>query len=191
VTKEPVIVKQKIRAAALSVFDEKGFHQASIRDIAARSGCSLPTLYYHYGSKELLYEEVVCETYRQISDQISDQIPEGLPLRDMWFFSVMQRRLLENDDRRVFRLAHKAMMGLDNAGAASEKLIRYEEERRSRDSKRVMDEVRDPAFARLLLRVSEQMLFSALLDDDGLSQDDIRKELDILFDAAERSGAKV
>jgi AcrR family transcriptional regulator len=180
-------MKQIIKTAALSVFDEKGFHQASIRDIAARAGCSLPTLYYHYGSKELLYEEVVCGTYRQISEQISDQIPEGLPLRDVWFFSVMQRRLLEDDDRRVFRLAHKAMMGLDNAGAASEKLIAYEKERRAGDKKRVMDEISDPAFARLLLRVSAQMLFSALLEDDGLSQDDIRRELDILFDAAEKA----
>ncbi|MCL2004401.1 MAG: TetR/AcrR family transcriptional regulator [Oscillospiraceae bacterium] len=177
-------MKEKIKTAALSVFDEKGFHQASIRDIAARAECSLPTLYYHYGSKELLYEEVVCGSYRQISEQISDQIPEGLPLRDVWFFSVMQRRLLEDDDRRVFRLAHKAMLGLDNAGAASEKLMAYEAERRAADKKRVMEEVADPAFARLLLRVSEQMLLSALLEDDGLAQEDIRRELDILFDAA-------
>lgn len=177
-------MKQIIRTAALSVFDEKGFHQASIRDIAARAGCSLPTLYYHYGSKELLYEEVVCATYRQISEQISDQIPEGLPLRDVWFFSVMQRRLLEDDDRRVFRLAHKAMLGLDNAGAATEKLIAYEKERRAGDKKRVLEEIANPAFARLLLRVSEQMLLTALLEDDGLTQEDIRTELDMLFDAA-------
>ncbi|MDR0293039.1 MAG: TetR/AcrR family transcriptional regulator [Oscillospiraceae bacterium] len=178
-------MKQKIQTAALEVFDEKGFHQASIRDIAARAGCSLPTLYYYYGSKEHLYEEVVCETYRQLSMQISDQIPEGIPLRDVWFFSVMQRRLLANDDRRVFRLAHKAMLGLDNAGAASEKLLAYEQERRAGDRGRVMAEISDPAFARLLLRVADQMLLSALLDDDGLDQEDIRRELDILFDAAE------
>ncbi|MCL1806166.1 MAG: TetR/AcrR family transcriptional regulator [Oscillospiraceae bacterium] len=183
-------MKQKIRTAALSVFDEKGFHQASIRDIAARAGCSLPTLYYHYGSKEHLYEEIVCETYRQISEQIADQIPEGIPLRDVWFFSVMQRRLLTDDDRRVFRLAHKAMLGLDNAGAASEKLISYERARQAADRKRLMEEIADPAFARLFLRVAEQMLLSALLEDDGLEQEDIRRELDILFDAAERGGSK-
>jgi len=181
-------MKQKIKTAALAVFDEKGFHPASIRDIASQAGCSLPTLYYHYGSKERLYEVVVCDAFRQISEGISDQIPEGIPLRDVWFFSVMQRRLLTGDDRRVFRLAHKAMLGLDNAGAASEKLIAYETERRELDRKRVLAEVSDPAFVRLLLRVSEQMLFSALLENDGLEADEIRSELDILFDAAE--GAK-
>jgi AcrR family transcriptional regulator len=181
-------MKQIIKTAALAVFDEKGFHQASIRDIAAKAGCSLPTLYYHYGSKELLYEEIVFGTYRQISEQISDQIPEGIPLRDVWFFSVMQRRLLTDDDRRVFRLAHKAMLGLDNAGSAGEKLIAYECGRRAADRKRLMEEIADPAFCRLVLRVTEQMLLSALLEDDGLTQDDIGRELDILFDAAKKGG---
>ena len=178
-------MKQKIKTAALEIFDEKGFHQASVRDIASKAGCSLPSLYYHYGSKELLYDAVVCSTYRQISEGISDQIPEGIPLRDVWFFSVMQRRLLTDDQRRVFRLAHKAMLGLDNAGDASATLVAYERERRAADRARVLAEISDPAFARLLLRVSEQMLLSALLEDDGLDADDIRRELDILFDAVE------
>ena len=174
-------MKQKIRTAALKVFDEKGYHQASIRDIAARAGCSLPTLYYHYGNKENLYDEVVCASYRQISEGISDQIPEGVSLRDVWYFSVMQRRLLSDDDRRVFRLAHKSMMGLDNAGAATEKLIAYETERREQDRLRVLKEISNPAFVRLLLRVSEQMLFSALLENDGLTAEEISDELNILF----------
>jgi AcrR family transcriptional regulator len=179
-------VKQNIKTAALLVFDEKGFHQASIREIAARAGCSLPTLYYYYGSKERLYEEIVYEAYRNISEQIADQLPEGVPLRDMWFFSVMQRRLLTDDDRRVFRLAQKAMLGVDSAGAASEKLLAYEHERRSAERQRVLDAFRDPAFARLLLRVTDQMLLSALIEDDGLDQEDIRRELNLLFDAIER-----
>lgn len=183
-------MKQKIKTAALEVFDEKGFHQASIRDIAARAGCSLPTLYYYYGNKEHLYEEVVCESYRILSEQISDQIPEGIPLRDVWFFSVMQRRLLADDDRRVFRLAHKAMLGMDNAGAASEKLLAYERERQTGDRKRVMEEIKDPVFARLLLRVTDQMLLSALIEDDGLAQDDIRQELDMLFNATEKNSLR-
>ena len=181
-------MKQKIRTAALAVFDEKGFHPASIREIASLAECSLPTLYYHYGSKERLYEVVVCDAFRQISEGISDQIPEGIPLRDVWFFSVMQRRLLANDDRRVFRLAHKAMLGLDNAGAATEKLIAYEKERRELDRLRVLEVVSDAAFVRLLLRVSEQMLFSALLENDGLTAEEIRRELDILFDTVEKKG---
>ncbi len=179
-------MKQIIKTAALSVFDEKGFHQASIREIAARAGCSLPTLYYYYGSKEHLYEEVVVSSYRQISEQIADQLPEGVSLRDSWYFSVMQRRLLTDDDRRVFRLAHKAMLGVDSAGAASEKLLAYERERRTGERERLLHAFRDPIFSRLLLRVTDQMLLSALIENDGLDQEEIRRELNLLFDAAER-----
>lgn len=177
-------MRQRIKTSALKVFDEEGFHKAGIREIAAAAGCSLPTLYYHYGDKLRLYETVVCESYEALCEQISDQIPEGLPLRDTWFFSVMQRRLMTDDDRRVFRLALKAMLGVDNAGAATERLRTFEENRRAGDRERLIGEIGDKEYARIIIRVTDHMLQNALLEDDGLSQDDIRKEIDMLFDLA-------
>ncbi len=41
-----------ILSAALDAFYEKGFHGASVRDIARRVGVTVPALYYHYDSKE-------------------------------------------------------------------------------------------------------------------------------------------
>ncbi|MCJ0905474.1 TetR/AcrR family transcriptional regulator [Rhodococcus sp. ARC_M6] len=41
-------------AAALEAFVEQGYHGASIRDIAARAGLSVPGLYHHYPSKQAL-----------------------------------------------------------------------------------------------------------------------------------------
>lgn len=41
-------------AAALAAFVEQGYHGASIRDIAARAGLSVPGLYHHYPSKNAL-----------------------------------------------------------------------------------------------------------------------------------------
>lgn len=178
-------MKQTIKSAALEVFDDKGYHKAGIRDIAQRASCAIPTIYYYYKDKETLYEHVVCESYEELTQQIADQIPVGLPLRDAWYFSVMQRRLLTDDDRRVFRLALKSFLGFDNAGRATERLRAYEQARRSDERERVLREVDDPAFARLVLRVTDQMLQSALLEDDELTQDDIRAELTLLFDAAE------
>lgn len=180
-------MKGVIKTAALEVFDEKGYHKAGIRDIAARAGCSLPTLYYYYGNKAELYTAVVCASYEELVEQISDQIPEGLPLREVWFFNVMQRRMLEADERRIFRLALKAMLGFERAGEASDRLLAFEKERRARERKRVVEESGDLAFARLVLRVTDQMLQSALLEDDDLDTKDIRREIDILFDAAPKA----
>lgn len=41
-----------ILTAALAAFVEGGFHGASVRDIAQRVGVTVPTLYYHHGSKQ-------------------------------------------------------------------------------------------------------------------------------------------
>lgn len=41
-----------ILEAALDSFYEKGFHGASVRDIARRVGVTVPALYYHYENKE-------------------------------------------------------------------------------------------------------------------------------------------
>lgn len=41
-------------AAALALFAERGYEGASIREIAARAGLSVPGLYHHYPSKQAL-----------------------------------------------------------------------------------------------------------------------------------------
>jgi len=45
--------------AALEQFWRKGFDSTSITDLTAASGCTAPTLYALFGSKEALYEEAV------------------------------------------------------------------------------------------------------------------------------------
>ena len=42
--------------AAAEVFHERGFHEASMLDIAERAGATKPTLYARFGSKEALYD---------------------------------------------------------------------------------------------------------------------------------------
>ena len=43
-------------AAGVGEFNRQGYHGATVRDIAQRAGVTLPTLYYHHGSKqELLF----------------------------------------------------------------------------------------------------------------------------------------
>jgi AcrR family transcriptional regulator len=41
-----------ILEASLAAFQEHGYHGTTIRDIASRVGITMPTLYYHHGSKE-------------------------------------------------------------------------------------------------------------------------------------------
>ncbi|CAG7659009.1 TetR/AcrR family transcriptional regulator [Paenibacillus allorhizosphaerae] len=51
--------KENIRAAAMDIFIEQGYHDASIDDIAKRAGVSKGLLYNYYKGKEELLAEMV------------------------------------------------------------------------------------------------------------------------------------
>ena len=56
--------REAILAAALDVFSERGFHEASLDDVAARNGVSKALIYEHFGSKREL-QSALMETYVQ------------------------------------------------------------------------------------------------------------------------------
>jgi len=51
-----------VLASAKDLFTTKGFASTSVREICDRAGVTPPVLYYHFGSKEGLFEAVVAET---------------------------------------------------------------------------------------------------------------------------------
>ena len=50
-----------IRKAAGRVFHQRGFHAATLNDVAAEAGVDRASLYYYVGSKEQLFRDVVSE----------------------------------------------------------------------------------------------------------------------------------
>ena len=48
-----------IVAAAIELFGEQGYERASMRDIAARAGCSPANLYHHHRSKYQLFVTII------------------------------------------------------------------------------------------------------------------------------------
>ncbi|WP_089337254.1 TetR/AcrR family transcriptional regulator [Blastococcus mobilis] len=70
---------QKIYDAAMRLFHDHGFEQASVAQIAAAAGVSVPTFYAHYPSKEHLVMQLpTAEDMRALVAAL----PTGLPLRD-------------------------------------------------------------------------------------------------------------
>ena len=58
--------RQQLLDVALEVFSRKGFHEASMNDIADAAGVTKPVLYQHFGSKRELYLELL----REMGDQL-------------------------------------------------------------------------------------------------------------------------
>jgi AcrR family transcriptional regulator len=64
--------------AALSAFTERGYHGASVRDIAARVGVTVPTLYYHHGNKQGLLVALLERSLQDLTRRM-DQAARSSP----------------------------------------------------------------------------------------------------------------
>ena len=58
--------RERLLNAAEKLFAQRGFDGTSIRDIAARSGDTIGTLSYHFGSKDALLGEVVRRRFHEL-----------------------------------------------------------------------------------------------------------------------------
>src|SRR5438128_7205340 len=52
-------VRENVRAAAIQLFAEYGYHAAPLRDIARLAGIQAASIYYHYANKEALLVEIM------------------------------------------------------------------------------------------------------------------------------------
>ena len=57
--------REAILSAAMRLFAEKGYAGASTREICEVAGITKPVLYYHFRSKEHLYQELMIDSFGQ------------------------------------------------------------------------------------------------------------------------------
>ncbi|HEX9641932.1 MAG TPA: TetR/AcrR family transcriptional regulator [Candidatus Krumholzibacteria bacterium] len=69
---------QGILAAAAKVFSEKGYHHASMRDIAKEAGTSLAGMYYYFPSKEDMLFSIQTYCFRAVLDRLEQRIAESV-----------------------------------------------------------------------------------------------------------------
>lgn len=62
--------KERILACALDLFYTKGYDAAGVREIAETAGITKPTLYYYFGSKRGLLEQVLSVNYSELQMKI-------------------------------------------------------------------------------------------------------------------------
>jgi AcrR family transcriptional regulator len=70
-------MRQKIFHAALHIIGEKGYHTATMDEIASESGVAKGSLYRYFKSKEDLMEQLLIDKYKMISDQCIRLFSEG------------------------------------------------------------------------------------------------------------------
>ena len=69
--------REAILEAALAVFAERGYHAASIDDIAREGGVSKALIYEHFASKQDLYAELLEDHAGQLFSALAEAISEA------------------------------------------------------------------------------------------------------------------
>jgi TetR/AcrR family transcriptional regulator len=89
--------REAIMKSAMRVFAKKGYAGASTREICKAAGITKPVLYYHFRSKEHLYQELMIDCFSQQKKTLLRVSKAGGSLRERLV------RVLYNDFREVRR----------------------------------------------------------------------------------------
>jgi len=101
--------KSRILDAANKVFAEKGYHEATMDDIAKRLGVSKGAIYLYFSSKEDLFEEM-CKTAPQAFKEIlfSSFRDEGNPIQSATQFFDKMLKLSASNPGLSFEIISEA-----------------------------------------------------------------------------------
>lgn len=74
--------RRQLLDVSLDVFASKGFHAASMADVAKAAGVTKPVLYQHFDSKEALYEELLTDVGDRLLSEIQTAVAAATSGRD-------------------------------------------------------------------------------------------------------------
>lgn len=66
--------KERLMAAAIDLFCEKGYHATSVREIVERAGVTKPVLYYYFKNKDGLFASLITETMDKFRSDLSEAL---------------------------------------------------------------------------------------------------------------------
>lgn len=184
------IIKDTIKRKAIELFSNKGFHGTSIRDIAKAANCSIPMIYYYYDSKNKLLEEVVYNEFASLIDKLNSQIQKGMPLEDIYFMAIKQRKELNDYDKAVYKLAIKIWLRFEGSTEIRGKFIVWRKERYERNKKILSKVCRDKAkldtFTSIIIGIFENITERIILLNEDIPDEKIRKEIKFIIDSGKR-----
>ena len=69
--------RERLLAAALDLFNEKGYAATSVRELVAAAGVTKPVLYYYFANKEGIYLELMQNSYGTFESLVAGISLEG------------------------------------------------------------------------------------------------------------------
>ena len=179
--------KDVITYHARRLFDKHGFHGTALRDICNLSGCKLPTLYYYFESKEILYDRIVGEAFEEMVPRLWVALPPDVTAREYAALMVIQKKNLSEDERLIYRLAFRTWLGFEDCGKCRDRLMAWEQEVYENSWQRYHDIVISKKWQQYISRGITLLIQRIVLLNEEISDEEIREEIGMVFDVATHS----
>jgi len=105
-----ISAKESIRKAAAELFAEKGYAATSTREICERAEITKPVLYYHFGSKEELYESLVQDCYNEYQRELRRASRRGRTVREKLLEVLLAMFSFSRRNHNEYRMAVRMLM---------------------------------------------------------------------------------
>ena len=97
--------KEKVIAAALEEFADRGYAGARIDTIAAKAKVNKAMIYYHFKSKEKLYEIIIKDNFEIITQKIREAaVMEGEPAEALYAVIRNYMTILDSFSINIFQI---------------------------------------------------------------------------------------
>jgi AcrR family transcriptional regulator len=105
--------RRQLLEVARRVFAERGFHDASMNDIAVAAGVTKPVLYQHFASKRELFAELLRDVGRDLQDAITKAVTAAETPRQMVELGFSAYFAFVDEHRNAFQLFYGGSMARD------------------------------------------------------------------------------
>lgn len=131
--------RARLLEAAKAVFEQDGFLEARVSDIAERAGVSHGSFYHYFDSKEEVFREVAASVEERLSEPMTDVI------LDPHSHAPPEERIREALRRHLDRYRQEAriMAVIEQVSWYDEQVGAWRRERHRRWSQQVADSIRD------------------------------------------------
>lgn len=105
--------RRQLLDVALRVFAERGFHDASMNDIAVAAGVTKPVLYQHFTSKRELFAELLTDVGRDLQETITKAVTAAQTPHEMVVLGFTAYFTYVDRHRDAFQLFYGGSMARD------------------------------------------------------------------------------
>lgn len=114
--------RSQILEGALEVFADKGYHEATVRDVVRAAGVARGTFYLYFDSKEAIFHELLDDLLAHLRGNVVgvDTRPGAPPVPQQLLGTVMRLLSTVDESRPLVRVLLRTAVGLD--ARADEKL---------------------------------------------------------------------